>query len=88
MVWELTPALVFTVLVIATALRTKPRWFRTGGLPSVGDAPPSATPVAWPRLDDNGLGTYSLDLPRESGDRDAAAGSRRLAPDRKARARL
>jgi hypothetical protein len=29
---------------------------------SVGDAPPGAEPIASPRLNDAGLGTYSLDL--------------------------
>lgn len=29
-------------------------------LPSVGDAPPDAEPIASPQLDDDGVGTYSL----------------------------
>jgi hypothetical protein len=34
-----------------------------GPVASVGDAPPDAEPLIRPRLDDNGLGTYSMVVP-------------------------
>jgi hypothetical protein len=43
-----------------------------GPLASVGDAPSDAEPLIRPRLDDNGLATYSMVVPRR-----AASGRRR-----------
>lgn len=45
------------------------RWLRhphgpsTRPLPNVGDAPAGAEPLIRPRLDDNGLATYSMVVP-------------------------
>lgn len=35
-----------------------------GPLPDVGDAPADAEPMIRPRLDDNGLATYTMVIPR------------------------
>jgi hypothetical protein len=40
----------------------------SGDLPEVGDAPADAEPVIRPRLDDNGLATYTLVVPRDGED--------------------
>lgn len=64
--WE--PFLWLALLVAAW------RWLRTpthtgwetGNLPDVADAPPDAEPMVQPRLDDNGLATYTMVIPRPS----------------------
>jgi len=43
----------------------------TGPLPNVADAPSNAEPMTQPRLDDNGLATYSMVLPNETAERQA-----------------
>ena len=50
------------------------RWLRhptagawtSGPLPDVPDAPSDAEPVIQPRLDDNGLATYTMVIPRDT----------------------
>ena len=50
------------------------RWLRrpthteweTGNLPDVADAAADAEPIVRPRLDDNGLATYTMVIPSES----------------------
>lgn len=50
------------------------RWLRrpthteweTGNLPDVADAAADAEPIVRPRLDDNGLATYTMVIPRPS----------------------
>ena len=64
--WE--PVLWLALLVAAW------RWLRhpthtdweTGNLPDIADAPADAEPIVRPRLDDNGLATYTMVIPRES----------------------
>jgi len=60
---DLTAALVVALVVGVWQLvrRRTPR--RSEPFPNVVDAPPSAEPIAPLRLNDNGLGTYSLDVP-------------------------
>jgi hypothetical protein len=64
--WE--PVLWLALLVAAW------RWLRhpttgawtSGPLPDVPDAPADAEPVIQPRLDDNGLATYTMVIPRDT----------------------
>lgn len=60
---DLTPALAVALAVGAWQVLHWRRRANVGALPEVGDAPPGAEPIAAPRLDDNGLGAYSLELP-------------------------
>lgn len=63
--WE--PFLWLALLVAALRwLRHPHTAWQTGDMPDVADAPADATPLARPRLEDNGLGTYSMVLPRAS----------------------
>lgn len=62
---DLTAALFVALVVLLIVGLRKIGTSRTrsrGRLQDVGDAPPSAEPIATPRLDDIGLGTYSLDV--------------------------
>ena len=59
---------------VAGAPRRGFRWLRhptagawtSGPLPDVPDAPADAEPVIQPRLDDNGLATYTMVIPRDT----------------------
>jgi len=64
--WDLTAALVVALAVAAWRFGRRRSRSQTGAMQSVGDAPPHAEPITWPRLNDNGVGTYSLDLPAEA----------------------
>jgi hypothetical protein len=61
-VWE--PFLWIALLVAAWRWlghrRSRPT---LGPMPNVGDAPPDAEPMIRPRLDDNGLATFSFAFP-------------------------
>lgn len=72
--WEpfLWLALIVGAWRWATRRRSSSNAF--GPLASVGDAPPGAEPVIRPRLDDNGLATYSMVVPGR------AVGARRRSP--------
>jgi hypothetical protein len=60
--WE--PFLWIALLVTAWRWLTHRRSRPTlGPMPNVGDAPPGAEPMIRPRLDDNGLATYSFAFP-------------------------
>ena len=60
--WE--PFLLLALLVAAwRRLRRRPTRSVLGPLPAVGDAPANAEPIIHPRLDDNGLATYSMVFP-------------------------
>lgn len=60
--WE--PFLWIALVVTAWRWLTHGRSRATlGSLPNVGDAPRDAEPMIRPRLDDNGLATYSLGIP-------------------------
>ena len=60
---DLTAALAVALVVGVWLLARQRTHGRRGPLPNVVDAPPSAEPIAPLRMNDNGLGTYSLDLP-------------------------
>lgn len=62
--WE--PFLWLALLVAAWRWLTRRPVARrpSGPLPDVGNAPLDAEPVVRPRLDDNGLATYSMVIPR------------------------
>lgn len=66
--WE--PFLWLALIVAAwrwlTRRRSRTSAFGPG--PSVGNAPPDAEPVIRPRLDDNGLATYSMVIPQDRAD--------------------
>lgn len=64
--WE--PFLWLALIVAAWRglTRRRSRSSAFGPLASVGDAPSDAAPVIRPRLDDNGLATYSLVIPRRA----------------------
>lgn len=81
--WE--PFLWLALLVSAWRWLIRRRGARQmAPMPDVGDAPAHAEPVLRPRLDDNGLVTYSMvvpDRPRRSVEaRDRAAASRSGVP--------
>lgn len=60
--WE--PFLWLALIVAAWRwLTRRPSTNVTGPLADVGDAPSDAEPVMRPRLDDNGLATYSVVVP-------------------------
>jgi hypothetical protein len=60
--WE--PFLLIALLVTAWRWLTRRRSpGAIGAMPNVGDAPSTAKPIVRPELDDNGLATYSLNLP-------------------------
>jgi hypothetical protein len=62
----------------------------TGPFPDVGDAPEDAEPILTPRLDDTGLATYSMVLPKSRTKRAGGtprAAPRRVDPDRMRRLR-
>jgi hypothetical protein len=61
--WE--PFLWLALIVGAWRLVTRRRSGRNafGPLASVGDAPSDAEPMNRPRLDDNGLATYTMVVP-------------------------
>lgn len=61
--WE--PFLWLALVVAAWRGLTRPRSNSSafGPLASVGDAPADAKPVFRPRLDDNGLATYTMVFP-------------------------
>jgi hypothetical protein len=63
--WQ--PFLLLALLVAAWRWLTRRRAATepTESLPDVGDAPPDAEPIIRPRLDDNGLATYTMVIPRE-----------------------
>jgi hypothetical protein len=64
--WE--PILWLALLVAAWRWLRQPahvEW-ETGKLPDIADAPGHAEPIVRPGLDDNGLGTYTMVIPRES----------------------
>jgi hypothetical protein len=63
---DLTAALGVALVVYAwrAIRRTRGTW--SGPIPSVGEAPADAVPIARLRLQDDGLGTYRLDLPGSS----------------------
>jgi hypothetical protein len=65
--WE--PFLWLALLVMALRWLRHPtaRTWASGPLPDVPDAPADAEPLFRPRLDDNGLATYTMVIP---GDRD------------------
>jgi hypothetical protein len=58
---DLTAALVVALVVAAWRFGHRRSRSETGAMPIVGDAPADADPIASPRLNDDGLGTYSLD---------------------------
>lgn len=61
---DLTAALAVALVVAVWQLfRWRPR-IESRALPDVGDAPADAEPILAPQLDDNGLGAYSLEMPR------------------------
>ena len=64
--WE--PVLWLALLVAAWRWLRQPTHtdWETGNLPDVADAPADAEPIVRPRLDDNGLATYTMVIPRES----------------------
>ena len=66
MVLDLTAALVVALVVFAWRVGRRRSRDGAGTLPSVSDAPPGADPITTPRLNDNGLGTYSLNLPERT----------------------
>jgi hypothetical protein len=59
---DLTAALVVALVVAAWRFGRRRSRYETGAMPSVGNAPPGAEPIARYRLNDDGLGAYSLDL--------------------------
>jgi hypothetical protein len=63
--WQ--PFLLLALLVAALRWLTRRRAPAgpTEPLPDVGDAPLDAEPIIRPRLDDNGLATYTMVIPRE-----------------------
>lgn len=65
--WE--PVLLIALIAAAVRWLRRPHGPATTPLPEVGDAPADAEPLIRPRLDDNGLGTYSMFAPRASGHR-------------------
>ena len=65
--WIAFPVALIVGVALLARGRTTNRW---GPIQSVVDAPASAEPIAPLRLNDNGLATYSLDLPATT---DAAA---------------
>lgn len=70
--------LILALVKAAWRFAHRERPLTRGPLPEVGDAPASATAIASPRLNDDGLATYSLDLPRTaSGRRQQADRARR-----------
>lgn len=62
-VWEPFLWLVLIVMGVRWLARRRSRSPGSGRLPNVPDAPTDATPLIRPRLDDNGLGTYTLVIP-------------------------
>lgn len=64
--WE--PFLWLALLVAAWRWLRQPAHadWETGRLPDIADAPADAEPIVRPRLDDNGLATYTMVIPRES----------------------
>jgi hypothetical protein len=64
--WE--PFLWLALLVAAWRWLRQPAHtgWETGSLPDVADAPADAEPIVRPRLDDNGLATYTMVIPREA----------------------
>jgi hypothetical protein len=62
--WE--PVLWLVLIVAAVRWLTRPhRGPAPDPLPEVGDAPADAEPMLEPRLDDNGLATYTMVVPRD-----------------------
>jgi hypothetical protein len=74
--WE--PVLWLALLVAALRWLRGPTAgaFTSGDLPDIGDAPADAEPVFRPRLDDNGLGTYTMVVPREGEEREGQSADR------------
>jgi hypothetical protein len=54
------PAVLLIVYAWRAVRRTRGSW--SGPLPDIGEAPPDAEPIVRPRLNDDGLVTFSLDL--------------------------
>jgi hypothetical protein len=60
---DLSTALVVALIVYAWRALRRTRGTWSGPIANVGDAPPDAEPIARPRLNDDGLATYSLHIP-------------------------
>ena len=61
---DLTVVMVAALIVYAWRAMRRTRGAWSGPIANVGDAPPDAEPIARPRLNDDGLGTYRFDLSR------------------------
>ena len=63
--WE--PVLWLALLVAAVRWLTHPHRVgpATEPMPEIGDAPADAEPLIRPRLDDTGLATYTMVIPRD-----------------------
>lgn len=61
------PFLVLALVVMGLRRLRRERGRRrlfAGPLPDIADAPPDAQPMLTPRLDDNGLATFTMVVPR------------------------
>jgi hypothetical protein len=70
--WEVSAAFVVAIAIAAWRAFRRRGGSEWGPMREVADAPSDALPIASPRLNDDGLGTYSLHLGTPEGSKERA----------------